>query len=489
MTEVRTLVNLPLITALFVFATLALGSAIGEAVVSLGIGAMMVASYPVLRAVKRREFDPFEPVNGVAVYTVLTMLIRGFLDLHYGGPILGPRYNIGAESFRALVGWVFWYTGLFMAAFIASYYWRGTEQLAKALPVFKAVRISRIGVSLGLAVSVAASLPAAIFLRGRLGVAISEGGYFAASRAGGLSGISFLLRFALVGSYVAVLYMARRRSHPLLVTAAVYALLVSLVVFALMPTKIVVANTIFIIVGAIHYLRHSVRVRTLVIAGVSGLLLMPALMAYRHGWTAQRLWELLRSLPAKPELLLAGILQRSFGADSFVVILDSVAHGKPFELGRTFGSLVWWWVPRALWAEKPLTYAIEFWETFLRQSAYFPQNVSASPTMIGELYLNFWWPGVVIGGLLSGCACRLCYLWFKKQSRGEASVLIYLLSVAVLIKMVEGPVSDHLIELFVNVTIGLIVVVGIPVLLSAARGSAGDAPMLEIDRVSDAHRV
>ena len=488
MTDARYLFSLPVISAAVVSLTLALGATTGNAVVALGIAAMTVACYPVFRAVKRREFDPFEPVNGFAAYMIFTMLIRGLVDLHFGGPILSPRYDANAAAFQALLGWVFWYTGLFMAAFIAAYYWHGTEQLAKALPVFKVARLSRLGVSLGLAVSLAASLPAAIYLRGRLGAAIAQGGYLAASRAGGLSGVSFLLRFALAGAYVAVLYAARRRPLAPLAAAAVYAVLVSLVVFALLPTKIIVANTLLVIVGAIHYLRHRVRVRTLLTAGAGGLLIMPVLMAYRYGKTPQQLLALIQLLPSQPQLLVAGLFQRSFGADSFLVILDGVAHGRHFEFGRTFGSLAWWWVPRALWAEKPLTYAIEFWETFLRQSAYFPPNVSASPTMIGELYLNFWWPGVVIGGWISGSAYRLCYLWFRKQPRSEASVLIYLLAVAALVKMVEGPIADHLIELFVNVTIGVLVVVGIPVLLSSARGAASRPETLRGGDVIDAHR-
>ncbi|MEO8140886.1 MAG: hypothetical protein ABI742_14630, partial [Gemmatimonadota bacterium] len=155
--------------------------------------------------------------------------------------------------------------------------------------------------------------------------------------------------------------------------------------------------------------------------------------------------------------------------DSFLVILDGTAHGQPFEYGRTFAGLSWWWVPRALWHEKPLTYAIEFWETYLRQSAYFPQNVSASPTMVGELYLNFWWPGVLIGGVVAGWLYRTAYAWFRRVPRSEASVLIYILTVAVMIKAVEAPIADHMTEVVVNVTICLVVLLGIHLLMLASR--------------------
>ncbi|MDZ4864873.1 MAG: O-antigen polymerase, partial [Gemmatimonadota bacterium] len=460
---------LPVRCGLVLALVLAGGAAVGDAVVAAGLGSAVIAAYPFVRGARRGDFDPLEPINGFVAYTIFTMLIRGWVDLHYGGPILGPRYRASSPEFRNLMAWVFGYTGMFLAAFMAAYYSRVGALVANALPAPRWRPLSRFGVSIALVASLLASLPAAVFLRGRLGAAIAEGSYLATSRGGGLSGVSFLLRFALVGAYLAVLYNARRAPRIPLLAACGYALLISLVVFTLLPTKIIVANTLVLLVGAVHYLRRPVTVRSLVVAACGGLLLVPIMGAYRYGQSPAEIWHLIKSLPSEPYLIIAGLFQRSFGADSFLVILDGVDHGRPLELGRTFAGLSWWWVPRALWHEKPLTYAIEFWATYLRQSAYFPPNVSASPSMIGELYLNFWWPGVLIGGCVAGWLYRTVYAWFQRVPRSEASVLIYMLTVAVMIKAVEAPIADHMTEVVVNVTICMVVLLGIHLLMLVSR--------------------
>ncbi len=462
-------ISLPVGFGLVLALVVSAGAAVGDSVVAAGLGAAVVAAYPFVRGARRGDFDPLEPINGFFAYTIFTMLIRGWVDLYYGGPILGPRYRVSSPEFRNLMAWVFGYTGMFLVAFMAAYYSRVGLLVANVLPAPRLRPLSRFAVSIALVASLLASLPAAVFLRGRLGAAIAQGSYLATSRGGGLSGVSFLLRFALVGAFLAVLYNARRRPRVPLLAACTYALLISLTVFTLLPTKIIVANTLLLLVGAVHYLRRPVTVRSLVFAAFGGLLLVPIMAAYRYGQSPAEIWHLVKSLPSEPYLIIAGLFQRSFGADSFLVILDSVDHGQPFELGRTFAGLSWWWVPRALWDAKPLTYAIEFWATYLRQSAYFPPNVSASPTMVGELYLNFWWPGVLLGGIVAGWLYRVVYAWFKRVPRSEASVLLYILTVAVMIKAVEAPITDHMTEVVVNVSICLAVLFGIHVLLAVAR--------------------
>lgn len=481
--------SLPGWYAAIIACAMSLGGAFGDPAVATGLGATLVALYPFVRAKTRGDFDPFELIYGFFAYTIFTMLLRGWLDLHFGGPILSPRYDIHSPGFRILMAWVFSYTGLFLLCFMIGYYGHMGPRLAAALPRLRSGPLPPLAVGLAVAGSVAVSLPAAVLLRARLGAAISEGGYFAASRAGGVSGISFLLRFALVGAYLALLRAARRRPKLPLVIAMAYALMISLVVFTLFPTKILVANTLLVVLGAVHYLRSPIRVPKLALTVACGLFLLPVLTAYRRGLSVVEIFGLIRSLPSRPELLVAGLFQRSFGADSFLVVIDGIAHKMPLEGGRTFGGLLWWWVPREFWSEKPRTYAIEFWDSYLHQSDYFPQFVSASPTMIGELYLNFWWPGLVIGGLVAGVGYRVIYDWYRRSPKSETTTVLYLLTLAVLVKMVEAPIADHLQELMVNLGSCVVVLLAIHLVVIAVGSRLVPVPDVLREAEGNARRL
>jgi hypothetical protein len=475
------------IAALVVCGTVAGALVIDDALTLIGIGAAAVAFFPFVYGARRRGFDPFEPIYAFVAYNIFNVLIRGWVDLRFGSPVLDPRFDVGSAEFRVLMSWVFGYTGLFLSAFIAGYYSKLGPMLAAPLPALHATPLRRMEVWLAVLASLVASLPAAVLMRDRLGAAVAHGDFLEVTREGGVAWISYLLRFAVGGAALLVLHAARQRGRLGLAVACLYALVTALVVFSLFPSKIVVANTLLLILGGIHYLRHPVRVRAIVLAAVCGLVLVPLLMTYRRGLDPAEMGQVLRSIPAQPQLLIAGVFQRSYGADSFALILDGIARGMPIEGGRTFGDLLWWWVPRAFWPDKPTTYAIEFWNSFMRQSDYFPQFVSASPSVMGELYLNFWWPGLVVGGLVMGWFYRAIYSWFARSARGEITVLLYVTMLAGLTKVAEGPIADHIEETAVSLGVMIVLVVGIRVLTRLAGFRSPDTAAAELE--SHAHRV
>lgn len=458
---------------------LLIAQAAGGAVATASVLVLAVALFPVVRSLARGTFDPFEAVYGFFAYNLFTILFRGWADLAMGGPILLPRYGLASPMFTHTMTLVFLATALFLACFLVGYESAWGPWVAARVPRLRAAPATRFSLGATLLVATAVSIPAAAILRHRLGGAIAEGGYFAASREGGISGISYLLRFALAGAYLTLAHLAGRREKAPFLLSAAYALSLSLVVFVLVPTKILVANTLLVTIGVVHYLRHRVRMRTLVGVAFAGLFLIPVLTAYRRGLGPAQIFEVVKSLPSNPQLLFAGLFQRSFGADSIFTIIAGTSHGMPFEHGRTFTGLGWWWVPRSIWPEKPVTSAITFWADYLRQSNYFPPYVSASPTMVGELYLNFWWPGLIGGGLVIGATYRAVYSYFQRHRAHPAVTVLYLLALAVLIKAAEGPITDHMQELFVNCGTCVLVLVCLEVLVRLVRGGRLPHPLPE----------
>jgi len=70
-------------------------------------------------------------------------------------------------------------------------------------------------------------------------------------------------------------------------------------------------------------------------------------------------------------------------------------------------ELSWAFVPRLLWPDKPLTgnFGLEFTRIY-RESQEYSWN---GPTVIGDLYRNFRWPGVILGMMLMGACLRWLY--------------------------------------------------------------------------------
>lgn len=127
-------------------------------------------------------------------------------------------------------------------------------------------------------------------------------------------------------------------------------------------------------------------------------------------------------------------------------LLDAVPRELEFQNGRTFLTWLAAPVPRTLWPEKPV---IRFGiilssEVFQSEGA----RTGVPPGFVGELYLNFGYPGVFSGMLLLGLLLRLLYASFWPLLRSNMSallvytVLMFQLSFALVTTDVSGVVIE-----------------------------------------------
>ncbi len=117
--------------------------------------------------------------------------------------------------------------------------------------------------------------------------------------------------------------------------------------------------------------------------------------------------------------LTSGFMREFSQFDWFVIVLDISPSIIPYQYGSTFMDFFAQFVPRLVWRDKPLP--IEYVVT---------QRVtgveSGSPfTIIGELYLNFLWPGVVMGMLLFGVLMRSVYDYLQRNPRNLSVIIIF----------------------------------------------------------------
>jgi oligosaccharide repeat unit polymerase len=88
--------------------------------------------------------------------------------------------------------------------------------------------------------------------------------------------------------------------------------------------------------------------------------------------------------------------------DHFLVIIDN--HGIPnLRYGIDFYNGMISIVPRAIWAQKPENITSGQWFS----AEYIPHTAGGKPfTAIGEWWLNFSYPGLIVGAFLSGFLLR-----------------------------------------------------------------------------------
>jgi hypothetical protein len=104
--------------------------------------------------------------------------------------------------------------------------------------------------------------------------------------------------------------------------------------------------------------------------------------------------------------------------NSVATVVRDTGRWVPYESGRTlFLPTLVYFVPRVLWADKPLfTMGREFGETF-RLVHILDERTSVAATVPGELYWNFGLPGILIGMAVGGVLVRLLY---RRYGEGPA---------------------------------------------------------------------
>jgi hypothetical protein len=99
-----------------------------------------------------------------------------------------------------------------------------------------------------------------------------------------------------------------------------------------------------------------------------------------------------------------GVLDQFPALDSFAVMVASGPKRFPFRYGGTFLDALLFAVPRGIWPEKPRSFSFAI-GTLLRTGSDVP------PGYIGEWYINFHLPGILLGMYLMGRLLRGAHRW------------------------------------------------------------------------------
>jgi len=184
---------------------------------------------------------------------------------------------------------------------------------------------------------------------------------------------------------------------------------------------------ILITLVSINYLKKKIRPKQILIFALFVVLSIPVFNIYRHltnisditGEDSNAFSNLDVNETAKQ------VMSRFYGIDSLTYIIRDTPDIMNYQYGGTVFPLAVAWIPRSMWEGKPIiSFGKIFAETYYQE--YFAgTGTSASPTVIGEAYINWHIPGMLVVSLLCGAIIRAVYIYLICRNFGAPSVFMY----------------------------------------------------------------
>jgi hypothetical protein len=118
------------------------------------------------------------------------------------------------------------------------------------------------------------------------------------------------------------------------------------------------------------------------------------------------------------------MVERNAGTDALALIIKYTPHPFPYIYGYHWLEIPLTFVPRQLWRGKPIDMpSAEFESTYMGE----PRNYNGFSSMhlIGDLYRNFAWVGVVTGMFFFGVLLRLFYGFCSPAPRNPVGLFLY----------------------------------------------------------------
>jgi len=364
--------------------------------------------------------DLFSPPVLMLSYMALGIGVKGLADLLTSASKISAVADPSSADFADLLTSVFLHSLLAVLALLAGYHLARPRRAGA--PLTPAPPLEPQPVRVVLAAGAAIMAMAVAYFISRLGTAIIYDPGFVAVE--GTYGLFWLYPLMFLALYTWVLPIVNDWSvgRPARAWQIAGLCLTALLIYTLTSSKSALVNAALLLVVCRHYAVRPVPIRTLLFLAVAFLIALPVLYLHRAIGLST---ELLRHLDWKT--LTAGaqiFLGRSYLADSFGAVLLYTPRVYPYQYGAPWLELLYFWVPRAWWPTKPLTFSIGFGSTYF--SSFEQGKLSfISPTLPGDAYLNFGTIGVFGVFLVLGFALRWWYERMVGSRPRPETVLLY----------------------------------------------------------------
>lgn len=401
--------------------------------------------------------DVFEPIYWAAGYFALLFVLRPLYDLILGSEFLGEQpFDLATEeSFNLGLLYAF----LSFCFFLLGYYSRIGVNASRYVPSLPE-RWSPYKVKVGI-----------IFLLG-LGIFSyillieSFGGwnYYSSNKsetltAGGQGYLLFGVSLVLVAFSLNLTNAlhSRRRNNLLLV----FLLIILLVMGFFSGSKSSFLMPVVVLLVSFHYLRRAIRVRQIVGFALVVFMLFPVFNIYRQysdGINLEAVGDEQIAEGHLFELLVRHGMSRFYGIDSLAIIIRDTPSVMDYQYGDTISPLFVAWIPRQLWEGKPtISFGKEFAERYMPEF-FEGTGTSASPTLLGEAYLNWHLPGALFAAFVSGIVISFIYSWLVVKSYGAPAIFIYSQIFIYCFSFWEASIAGLIVERVISLLMFLVII-------------------------------
>jgi len=390
---------------------------------------------PFIGLLRKRNADLFEPIYWASAYFFLLFVIRPFFDITLGSPFLGD-FPFDEKTQFAFIKALFLLAPCFLA-FLVGYYSHFGKAAAKVLPVIPRTWSEKkfnffwpVIVAIGL-------LSYYLLIRFHGGIE-----YFVSPKRDILTragqgylrlGVSLILfTFALSATRTMATGKGKVPTFAILLT-----IVLTIGFFSGKKREFLLPILILLVVW--HYLKSQIRLRGLALFIVCVFLSFPIFKAYRR----QSLLNLPEAIPTivQSHPVSKSLISRFYGIDSLTIIIRDTPEVMNYQYGATFASLAVVWIPRQIWPEKPIvTFGKTFAQTYFRER-FEGTGIAASPTILGEAYINFHFAGMLWISLLCGLFVRGVYEYLIHLNFGPPAVFVYSCVFLFLFKFWESAIA------------------------------------------------
>lgn len=175
-------------------------------------------------------------------------------------------------------------------------------------------------------------------------------------------------------------------------------------------------------------------------------------------------------------------LERATDKGAVELFVAHVGVDKPYKMGETLDQLLYVFVPRILWSDKPGANSAQTFNRDFHLSE--DPDTHISPTFLGELYWNFGYTGVVLGMTLIGLVFGYVSAYFDLSA--GTSITRVLVVMVTLYQTVLGQGGQ--IELAYVVWMRTLAIIGLMHWILARGARHGPAAGISRDRSNDRGR-
>lgn len=251
-----------------------------------------------------------------------------------------------------------------------------------------------------------------------------------------------------VGLAWAILLTSCKTALPKVLFAAfITYFITSIALIGLQGSKATIYVYIFGLTAIYHYRMREIKARHLI---TGGLALFALLMIY-HLFKQEYLVTgsilslresdgFLNRLNAFLHFLAYQFTANLMQLQTMSILMDGIPRVMPLQYGSTLLMVVLIWVPSALFAAKPMTapgvFTLAFWP-----KAWEAWGTTIPPGYFGEMYMNAWWPGIIVGGLIAGYLYARSYRRFRDNPQSDIAFGYHVVFLSLMLHYFRGEVA------------------------------------------------